>query len=110
MNLLKIIKDTKIEGIKILEFCDFLKKADSGQATPFLYKDKDGKSHSIKCIKEYYVDPTTGRKMKTVNVSNKCNAVRQTFTLTGDITHESCFECHEKMLQRFMNSEARLLK
>ena len=97
MDIINYIKNANIEGISILKLKDMLK--DSNLQNPLILPDSNGNNVFIKCIREYYKDPSTGKKMKKVNVANECNVIRRTFGI-NNVSQFACASCHRKILEQ----------
>lgn len=108
MNIIKFINNANINGINVFKLKEQLLTQDSNsynQNNIILYEGK-----VVKCVKNYYIDPETGKKIKQQNIVNECNKIRRTFGVENNVASHCCKKCHIIMINKFLSGEINKIK
>lgn len=107
MDLISFYTNGKIENISLLKLENHLKYTPirNGLKNGFVYKDNN-KYVPIKCIRNYYKDPLTGKLIPNIKLTNPCMTIRSKFGLNHSC--HNCIDCHLDMINEYWNGNAEL--
>lgn len=108
MELLSFLNNASIEGIPLLELNEKLNRINNTNQSCIVIGYND-RMKSIKCIREYYLDPITKKKAPKVNMVNPCPAIHGIFGV-NNCASADCKNCHKKMIETYFSHEAFLIK
>ena len=110
MDLLKALNNYRINGISIYYVIDALNNSSQYKDIPttsVVLNNKYINTLNLKCIREYYKDPLTNKKVK-ITSTNKCFCVKKAFSISDN--NHYCSNCHRIMANKLFHNEAILLK
>lgn len=73
----------------------------------FIINKQTNEIRNLRCISKYYTINEDGKPIKLPNNTGKCYNCKQIFDMYKDNT---CRNCHEDMLEKFLNNEANLIQ
>ena len=109
MELLSFLNNSSIEDIPLLELESQLSQLKQTVRTNYLSITYNSRIKPIKCVREYYLNPLTKKKVPKVNIVNACTSIHGTFGIK-DCASVDCNNCHRKMIENYFNGEAYLIK
>ena len=74
-----------------------------------MLKDLNNKLIPIKCVKDYYLDPKTNKKIKINNVTNPCHNIQKCFNIEN-VDSRRCVECHRQAINNYLKGQISLYK
>lgn len=69
----------------------------------------EDKTTIIKCVRQYYLDPVTLKKIKKINITNECANIHKKLNITN-CNSFNCKKCHSIMIDRFFDGKSFLIK
>ena len=108
MEILNLLNNSRIEDIPLLELEDRLSKLRGLRSESVILIDYNNRTKNIKCIREYYLDPNTNKKMPKVNIVNACPIIQRSFGVK--CSTNDCRRCHMLMIEQYFKNEASLIK
>lgn len=112
MDLIDRLCNTKIENTSLFSVLDMINSQDYSISGNNLMLKKSVNSNKsklipLKCVREYYNDPLTNKKMPKVNLANPCNKIKLTFGISDCY---NCRDCHFKLAEKCLSGEISLHK
>lgn len=109
MELLRFINGSLIEDIPLSYLLQELKSTQHLIKTNVLNIKYNNRLKNIKCIREYYIDPSTNKKMPRVSMVNPCQKIHGVFNINRCVSLD-CNNCHQIMIEKYYNNESFLIK
>lgn len=107
MDLIDKLYKTRIENISLFIVLDKINNSEYNLVGNNLMLKYFSKIIPLKCIREYYNDPLTNKKMPKVNLANPCNKIKLTFGVSNS---QNCRDCHFYLAEKCLSGEISLHK
>lgn len=103
MELIKYYTKDHIEGLTVFQINDILNNTHNmtNNGTLFLKGDK---LILLKCVREYYLSPTTNKKIPKINISNDCYRIQRELNIEN-VTSKDCLSCHKNIINQYFNNK-----
>lgn len=107
MELFNKLYKSKIEKIPLIRLKSLI------DSSTILYNTLKIKNENeliiLKCVREYYLDPSTLKKIKKTNITNECSSIQKKLGITNCNTFH-CKKCHKTMIDKFFDEKSFLIK